>query len=62
MTTPNKLLSCPFCGWEDTAVNGNDWFVTCEHCGAKGPDALAPEDSGKSLWNTRLGQRNKESK
>ncbi len=55
-TNTVALKACPFCGWEDTAVYGNEWFVVCEHCGAQGPECLDPAEKASDMWNKRIDE------
>lgn len=55
----NKI-KCPFCGSEDWTVEEDkdegreimQWYVECNHCGARGSDAPDSEAQAISQWET----------
>lgn len=55
-----QLDACPFCGSIDLNFSSNgheNFFVSCEQCGAEGPAAESKQRAA-DLWNTRAAPGN----
>jgi transcription elongation factor Elf1 len=65
MSSENKKVMCPFCGYHVVSIEKHygysrgvknaeaDWAVVCHRCGASGPAELTFERAQIS-WSTRL--------
>lgn len=51
-----ELESCPFCRSESLFcdVDSEGWYLECNGCGARGPNAKSPKDA-EAAWNRRRG-------
>lgn len=63
MTHPDKLLECPFCGWDRVVsedMGMERYRIKCNGCGASGGTVRGVQ-AAENQWNMRGGLPYKES-